>query len=976
LRGGGVIDRMSGGRVLVGRELRDREVLLVVGAIVVAGLLVVVDLLVVVGPLVVVVIRSPRSMLVVRGRGVMLVVRDVMLAARGVKLVVRPSGVVVGPRGLMVRPRGVVVRLASELLGGTVVVMPELSVPRDVQARPQLDAQEPHQRRDHGEGRPSQHGPRASAEGMGQGTHDCGPGHEHRGVEATPQSPVRRVTRLHGRRIDLDSSRRGTAQDDSDDRASNGAAARPVPPPPMKRAELGGALGCQGWMLAGLLGALGLGLHAPAHAADPTHAPEPLTPPSEEPTEDAPVATAPTSSSPVATTPVSPAPAPALDDDGTRVVTVQTTTGDGLTATSHRIDTATLRNTPKRTAEDLLRLVPGLLVVQHGNQGKGYQYYIRGFDAVHGADVEVLVDDVPINERSNVHANGYLDMGFVIPEVVQTLEVKKGSVRLEQGAFATAGSVEYRLGVPGPYRGTQVGYELGSTGRHRAVVVHAPRSRGSETFVAASAFTDQGYGENRHAQGATALAKARLWQDRDAFVDVLGGVYAASFGLPGTVRLSDFNTGRVGFYDAYVHDTGGESARALAAGPAGVERGRGSLQLTAHAQLRRLSLDENYTGSLGTIREFRDDPRGALGDRHTQQQEEARGGLRLHGHWHVHPRVTLRLEGHWLGGTVDQRVDDLTPQRAIWRVERDMLIDQHELGIGPGVRWRALPWLRIEAGVRAEAYHARVRDRLQGGPRVGGTKFTLAPRFAAQALLGRHWQLFAAYGRGFRLPEARAFTLPQVVPENVDLDQFRGGEPHMTVADNAEVGGRWQPAAFIDVGAAVFGTFIARESLFDHVSGFNIELGPTRRLGVEADVQIRPTPWLGLGVSAVGNQARFTTTGAPVPGAPPFLAQVQGTLMHPKGWRAGLRWFAMGRRPLSYGATAGALTVLDASVGHQWKWIGVDLAVDNVLGARWRDGEYNFASHWNPDDAVSALPTIHFVAGPPRMFRLSASVRF
>ncbi len=83
-----------------------------------------------------------------------------------------------------------------------------------------------------------------------------------------------------------------------------------------------------------------------------------------------------------------------------------------------------------------------------------------------------------------------------------------------------------------------------------------------------------------------------------------------------------------------------------------------------------------------------------------------------------------------------------------------------------------------------------------------------------------------------------------------------------------------------------------------------------------------------------------------------------------------------GRQPLSYGATAGALTVLDASVGHQWKWLGVDLAVDNVLGARWRDGEYHFASHWNPDETPSSLPTIHFVAGPPRMFRISGSVRF
>ncbi|MEX1367982.1 MAG: TonB-dependent receptor [Nannocystaceae bacterium] len=667
---------------------------------------------------------------------------------------------------------------------------------------------------------------------------------------------------------------------------------------------------------------------------------------------------------------------PTADSAQTRVVTVKTSSGDGMTATSQRIDAATLRATPKRSAEDLLRLVPGMLVVQHGNQGKGHQYYIRGFDAVHGADVEVLVDDVPINERSNVHAHGYLDLSFVIPEVVQSLDVKKGSVRLEQGAFGTAGSVEYSLGVAEAFRGTTASYEFGSTGRHRATVVHAPRDRGEETFVAVSAFADQGYGENRQAQGISTLAKTRLWQGRGAYVDALGGLYAARFGLPGTLRLDDYNAGRVGFYDAYLQDTGGESSRALVALRSGLTRGRGSLSVTAHAQARRLMLDENFTGWLGTESDFGDlDPRAALGDRDVQRQDAGTGGVRLHGRLQVHDTVTLRLEGHWNGTVVDQQVDRVTTDGGLWDVSRDQLAQMHELGIGPGVQWRAQPWLNLDAGVRVEAVHARVRDRRQQRG-FSGTEVAAVPRVSAQALLGPRWQLFSAYGRGFRPPEARAFTLPTQVPENVDLDEFAGGQPKMTLADNAEVGARWQPAGFIDVGAAVFGTWIARESVFDHVSGFNIELGPTRRLGVEADVRIRPTPWLGLGVSVVANQARFTQTSAPIPGAPPVLAQVQGTLMHPKGFRAGMRGFVMGRRPLSYGATAGALAVLDASVGYQWRWLGVDLSVDNVLGSRWRDGEYHFGSYWDRSEDASRLPTIHYVAGPPRMFRIAGSVWF
>lgn len=734
----------------------------------------------------------------------------------------------------------------------------------------------------------------------------------------------------------------------------------------MDRAKLRPIVTRRGWRLVGWLA--GLVAPAIAHAA-------PASPAESEPNETDAVET-----DAVETDALDPrASRPGRDDaDGeTRVVTVESNTGDGLTASSYRVDTATISTTPKRTAEDLMRLVPGMLVVQHGNQGKGYQYYIRGFDAVHGADVEVLVDGVPINEASNVHANGYLDMAFVVPEVVRSLEVKKGAVRLEQGPFATAGTVEYALGVPAGLRGTTVGYEFGSTGRHRAVLVHAPRERGEETFLSATAFTDQGYGQNREAQGVSTLGKARLWEGHGVSIDALGGVYAARFGLPGTLRLDDLNRGRVGFYDAYLPDTAGESGRALAAVQVGVDRERGSLRLTGYARARRLELDENFTGWLQSTRNDADagvDP--DWGDRHVQRQDAITAGLRADGTRRVHERVDLRVVGHYQGSALDQSNTLVTTEGQAWGVDRDLRVEQHLFGIGPGMSWRALDWLRVEGGLRAEGYHARVTSRLDGGARFSGTQWALAPRLATQALVGRRWQLFAAYGRGFRPPEARAFTQPDEVPEGDDLDRYRGGERTMMVADNGELGARFRLDEIVDVGASVFGTFIARESVFDHVSGFNIELGATRRLGFEADVQVRPTSWLGMGASLVGSQARFVETGAPVPGAPPLIGQLNGTLLHPLGFRAGVRGLVMGRRPLSYGATAGALAVVDASVGYQWRWLRVDLAVDNVIGSRWRDGEYHYASYWDRSQPRQGIPTIHYVAGPPRMFRLAAAVRF
>ena len=112
---------------------------------------------------------------VVMTRGAVLV----MLDRHEVVVVLGLTVVPCGPVVLVVLGRGVVlvslalVRRARQRFAHAVVVMPELSVPGHVQPRPELHAQQPHQRRDHGEGRAAQHRlhPRAGAAELGRWTH-------------------------------------------------------------------------------------------------------------------------------------------------------------------------------------------------------------------------------------------------------------------------------------------------------------------------------------------------------------------------------------------------------------------------------------------------------------------------------------------------------------------------------------------------------------------------------------------------------------------------------------------------------------------------------------------------------------------------------------------------------------------------------------------------------------------------------------
>ena len=75
---------------------------------------------------------------------------------------------------------------------------------------------------------------------------------------------------------------------------------------------------------------------------------------------------------------------------------------------------------------ELLEFVPGVMVTQHSGDGKANQYFLRGFNLDHGTDFATTVDGMPINMRSHAHGQGYTDLGFLIPELVERIDYRKG----------------------------------------------------------------------------------------------------------------------------------------------------------------------------------------------------------------------------------------------------------------------------------------------------------------------------------------------------------------------------------------------------------------------------------------------------------------------------------------------------------------------------------------------------------------------
>ena len=107
-------------------------------------------------------------------------------------------------------------------------------------------------------------------------------------------------------------------------------------------------------------------------------------------------------------------------------------------ASSKAIRDFDLRIKPVRSAQDLLQLVPGLFLAQHAGGGKAEQIFMRGFDADHGTDVGISVDVLPVNMVTHGHGQGYADLHFVIPEIIDVMTVYKGPYFSQYGNFGTA----------------------------------------------------------------------------------------------------------------------------------------------------------------------------------------------------------------------------------------------------------------------------------------------------------------------------------------------------------------------------------------------------------------------------------------------------------------------------------------------------------------------------------------------------------
>jgi outer membrane receptor protein involved in Fe transport len=678
-----------------------------------------------------------------------------------------------------------------------------------------------------------------------------------------------------------------------------------------------------------------------------------------------------------------------------------------------------LRGLPAQSASDVLRRIPGLMAVQHQGGGKADQLFMRGFDADHGSDVAVYVDGVPVNLPSHAHGQGYVDVRWLPPELIERVEVVKGPYDARQGDFATGGAINFitRRTVSGSSVALTSGVfpTLGCAGERcrgfaeqRAFGLLAPRLSGwaarLRPLFAVEVTHDDG--PTIHAQGMlryNALGKIAI--DLGATtVDLMVSLYGASWRSSGLIPSREVEAGRLDRFDAIDPTEGGATNRQQVALHVGHRAGRSTIDATASVTRYGLQLWNDFTL-------FRVNP--ALGDQIEQddQRVTAYGQLTYHRHdrWRrILFRTTVGVQARYDAGHVD--LWDSAARRRLGRhVDPTAFGFGNDADIGgldlaafveENVTWRR--WLRTSLGLRADLFRWDVADR-QGGAASSGaaTSGRVSPKLNVVLSPHRYLDLFLTFGMGFHSNDARvSVQRGRQTPDGPVRDV-------LPAIYAGEVGVRLGVERYFSLSAALWASYLESEIRFSGDDGAFEPSVATRRVGVDVGVRARPLPWLSLDFDL--EHATATTVGGGLLAMAPRLFFTAGASARWRGLSGGVRVRHVGERPAfdtdspEYQANissapdrvvAQGYTVGDLNVAYRRRWAEVGLSVQNFTNAVYREAQVGISActRAEVDDPQSAgsgrcargLPSgqrtgvtdVHFTPGAPLLVQLTLRATF
>ena len=451
---------------------------------------------------------------------------------------------------------------------------------------------------------------------------------------------------------------------------------------------------------------------------------------------------------------------------------------------------------------EALEVVPGLIVTQHSGEGKANQYFLRGFNLDHGTDLAIKVDGMPVNMPTHGHGQGYADINFLIPELIQSVNVRKGPYFADVGDFGSAGSVaiDYLNRLPK----TSAEVDLWQLRLSARAGGGFDRGRAGTMLAAIEGIKYDGpwdvqdnvrkiNGVLRYSQGTatdgftlTAMAYSNGWNSTDQ------------------VAQRAIDQGIIGRFGSLDPTDGGTASRFTLSSNWAQSSEYGQSKINAY-------LVRSDAAALQQLHLFPREP--VNGDQFNQLDRRTLGGFDAR---HAFDCARLAASRHKPALACRRRDDDIhvglfkTERRAVLSTVREDSVQEGNVGLWADTTTRWTDWLRTTVGIREDYFAGRV---LSDTPENSGNAQASITSPKAGIVLGPWYktEFYGNAGYGLHSNDIRGAT---ITVDPIDKVTPQDRVPLLVRSKGAELGIRTKAIEGLTSSVAVFVLDFDSELLF------------------------------------------------------------------------------------------------------------------------------------------------------------------
>ncbi|MBO0952004.1 TonB-dependent receptor [Fibrella forsythiae] len=627
---------------------------------------------------------------------------------------------------------------------------------------------------------------------------------------------------------------------------------------------------------------------------------------------------------------------------------------------------------PITNSQEILRLVPGLFIGQHAGGGKAEQIFLRGFDLDHGTDIRLTVDGMPVNMVSHAHGHGYADLHFVIPELVEGVDFKKGPYQADKGNLATAGWVDFRTRTVLDRSFAKL--EVGQYGTYRAVAgvnllgkshgEASQKEKDQSAYIASEySYSDSYFDNPQRFNRFNLTGKYHGHLSDNTVLTLTGSTFWSKWNHSGQIPDRAIASGLTDFFGSIDPTEGGETSRTNA-----------NVQLVTvtprNHVIKQQIFYSHYNFELYSNFTF------FLKDTVDGDQIRQKEHRNLFGYNGSYSTQTALGKSQWTTTLGAQYRQDITNGTELSHTRnRTETLNRIQYGnvneLNAALYADELVQLSdrftVNAGVRYDLFRSQYTDLLTATPTTRqATQGILSPKLNLYYTVNPAWQFYLNTGRGFHSNDARV-----VVAQQGPLG--RTGEI-LPAAYGSDLGVIMKPFPKLLINAAAWYLWLQQEFVYVGDEGVVEPSGRSRRMGIDLSARYQLTPHLYADLDL--NTAKPRAIDAEVgqnylPLAPVFTSTGGLSLQTNSGLSGSLRYRYMADRPANEdnSIVAKGYFVNDLQVNYAKRTYTLGLSVQNLFNVRWK--ETQFATESRLKGEAAPITEIHFTPGTPFFARLS-----